>query len=120
MADSKFTAAFCGWEGYRLGTVDHPDDDPAVVWVELIPDPDRPLVCSGCGGLADAVHDTTERWVRDLPMFDAQTHLLVHRCRVRCPKCGPKLEALTWLSPHARVTDRLAESVARMCKVRQA
>jgi transposase len=122
LAESKFTAVFCGWEGYRLGTVGHPRDpagaeDRSVVWVELLPDPDRVLVCSGCGGVADGVHDTTGRWVRDLPMFDAQTHLLVHRCRVRCPRCGPKLEALAWLSPHARVTDRLAESVARMCKV---
>jgi transposase len=117
LADSKFTAAFCGWEGYRLGTVGHPGDGPSNVLVELLPDPDRVLICSGCGGVADGVHDTTERWVRDLPMFDARTHLLVHRCRVRCPRCGPKLEALTWLSPHARVTDRLAESVARLCKV---
>ncbi len=117
MAESKFTAAFCGWEGYRLGTVGHPDDEPSAVLIELVPDPDRLLVCSGCGGSADGVHDTAERWVRDLPMFDAQTHLLVHRCRVRCPACGPRLEALPWLSPHARVTNRLAESVARLCKV---
>ena len=122
MADSKFTAAFCGWEGYRLGTVGHPPDgtgneDRSVVWIELLPDPDRVLICSGCGGLADGVHDTVERWVRDLPMFESQTHLLVHRCRVRCQACGPKLEALAWLSPHARVTDRLAGSVARLCCV---
>jgi len=50
-------------------------------------------------------------------MFDAQTHLLVHRRRVRCPACGPRLQALPRLSPHARVTNRLAESVARLCKV---
>lgn len=117
MADSKFTAAFCGWEGYHLGTVGHPDDDSGVVWIELRPDPDRVLICSGCGGVALGVHDTAERWVRDLPMFDAQSHLLVQRCRVRCHACGPKLEALPWLAPYARVTTRLAESVARLCKV---
>lgn len=117
MAEAKFTAVFCGWEGYRLGSVGHPDNDPSLVWIELLPDPDRVLICSGCGAVADAVHDTVERWVRDLPLFDAQTHLLVHRCRVRCPACGPTLEALPWLDPYARVTKRLAESVARLCRI---
>jgi transposase len=50
-------------------------------------------------------------------VFDAETVLVVWRARVACPTCGPKLEALDWLEPHARVTNRLAESVARMCKV---
>jgi transposase len=43
--------------------------------------------------------------------------LMVSRARVARPNCGPKLEALDWLEPHARVTNRLAENVARMCKV---
>ena len=34
-----------------------------------------------------------------------------------CPACGPKLERLSWLPPWSRVTLRLAESVARLCKV---
>ena len=50
-------------------------------------------------------------------MFDMDTVLMVSRARVACPKCGPKLEAMDWLEPHARVTNRLAESVARLCKV---
>jgi transposase len=63
------------------------------------------------------VHDTSERWVRDLPVFDAETHLLIHRRRVACERCGPKLERLDWLDRYARVTQRLAESVARLCSV---
>src|SRR5690606_13776752 len=31
--------------------------------------------------------------------------------------CGPRLEQLDWLDPYARVTRRLAESVARLCAV---
>ena len=63
------------------------------------------------------VHDWSQREIRDLPVFDADTILVVWRARVRCPNCGPKLEALDWLDPHARVTNRLAENVAQMCKV---
>jgi len=73
--------------------------------------------CSGCGQFVSAVHDSVERWVRDLSVFDATTHLLTIRRRVLCPTCGPKLEQLPWLEKYARVTSRLAESVARFCQV---
>lgn len=63
--------------------------------------------CSCCGQVVNKVHDVCERWIRDLPILDAQTHLLVSRRRVLCPRCGPKLEALSWLDAYARVTRRL-------------
>jgi transposase len=90
----------------------------AQVWIELRPRADRRLICDACGSEASGVHETSERWVRDLPLFDAQTHLCVWRCRVWCEHCGgPKLERLDWLERYARVTNRLAESVARLCTV---
>jgi len=73
------------------------------------------MICSGCGRTVRKVHETVERWVRDLPILDAQTHLLVHRRRVACPACGPKVEALSWLERYDRITRRLAESAARLC-----
>jgi transposase len=85
-------------------------------WVELLSD-GGPGVCDGCGAVCEHVHDTTARWVRDLPVFDKATHLLVHRRRMRCPRCGPKLERLAWLDRSCRYTRRFAESVARWAKV---
>jgi transposase len=109
-----------GWEGYRVGTVQRfaagVQGPTAQVWIELVHGP-GPFVCSGCGAARAGYHDGEERWVRDLPLLDAQTHLLVRRYRVDCPTCGPKLERLNWLLPWSRVTLRLAESVARLCKV---
>lgn len=61
-----------------------------------------------------AIHDQTLRRVRDLPVFDEPVELEVQRQRLACPRCGPKLEHLDWLERHARVTQRLAQSVARM------
>jgi transposase len=87
------------------------------VWIELLPQVGLPMRCSGCGRFQSRVHDTHERWVRDLALFDAETHLLIHRRRVACVRCGPKLERLDWLDRYARVTRRLAESVARLCTV---
>ena len=73
--------------------------------------------CSGCGRSVASVHEYVLRRVRDLPILDAQTHVRLERRRLACPECGPKLERLDWLEPYARVTTRLAESVARLCKV---
>ncbi len=89
----------------------------AQAWIELLPEPDHPMVCSGRGQAVRQVHETTQRWIRDLPILDAQTHLFVHRRRVLCPRCGPRLQELSWLGRYQRGTRRLAESVARLCKV---
>lgn len=83
--------------------------------LELTSAPDQVHRCSGCGTAVAAIHDRTVRRVRDLPVFDDPVELRVERVRVACPRCGPRLEHLDWLDPHARVTQRLAESVARLC-----
>jgi transposase len=75
------------------------------------------MACDGCGMQTRDVHDSTERLIRDLPVFDAETFLKVPRCRVACTRCGPRLERLGWLHRYSRVTTRLAESVARLCEV---
>jgi transposase len=108
-----------GWEGYVLGTVGRhvQDDGRTEVWIELLPRSAHPRRCHGCGQMTTAIHDTEERWVRDLPILDAQTWLLVHRVRVNCPTCGPRIEELDWLVAYARLTRRLGENVARLCQV---
>lgn len=121
MEASELIERLGGWKGYRVGTVGRyepheAESGDAEFWVELHPLLDRPRICSDCGQSTTAIHDITQRWVRDLPVFELQTRLLVHRVRVACPNCGPRVEALDWLDRYARVTRRLAESVARMCK----
>jgi transposase len=112
-----------GWEGYGLGTVGRWEADPEQersgpeIWLELIPLRDRVKRCSGCGQEVSEVHDVQMRWVRELPILDMTTRLLVHRCRLACPRCGPKLEELSWLTRYSRVTRRLAESVVRLCRL---
>ena len=108
-----------GWEGYRVGLVQRFEagvqGPTAEVWIELIRE-SGPFICSGCGRACERYHDWDERWVRDLPILDARTHLLVQRFRAECPDCGPKIERLPWLARYARVTTRLAESAARLCR----
>lgn len=73
--------------------------------------------CSGCGQSTRTVHDQQERRIRDLPIFQHRVELIVPRLRVACAGCGPKLERLSWLQPYARLTMRLSESVAQLCRV---
>lgn len=120
MPSDDLTALLGVWEGYRVGRVDRHASDkegsPDEVWIELVREPGR-YVCSQCGRRCRTCHDVTERWIRDLPILDARTWLLVPRFRAACPVCGPRVEYLPWLGKWSRVTKRLAESVGRLCEV---
>lgn len=118
MADGDCIAQLGGWAGYRVSSWRHERRDTRRWLVlELSPDPEHDRCCSGCGEPVTAVHDRTTRRIRDLPMFDDPVELRVGRLRLSCPRCGPRLQQLDWLEPHARVTRRLAQSVARFCSV---
>lgn len=120
MSAEEFMTRLGAWEGYRVGSIRRvagAGGARAQVWIELEGCPEREKRCAGCGRVVDAIHDREERRVRDLPLFEAETWLVIPRYRLACPSCGPKLEALPWLDRYARVTARLAESVARLCQV---
>ena len=109
-----------GWEGYAVKAVERiePTANGERPRVEITLTRTKPTFrCSGCGRETRDSHEMTVRCVRDLPIFDADTYVWLPRYRVACPTCGPKVEALPWLSPWARVTQRLAESVVQLCRV---
>ena len=105
-----------GWVGYVASGWRH-EMRADVRWlvIDLQPDAKQSRVCSGCGAVVDTIHDRTLRRIRDLPVFEDPVELHVQRLRLACPRCGPRLQQLDWLDSHARVTRRLAESVARLC-----
>lgn len=112
------TCLFDYFQGYRVTLVERVlVGDGQEYWLQLSPDGTLPLICSACGGQASHVHDYSERWVSDLPIFEWPAKLLVTRRRLFCQRCGPKLENLSWLDRYSRVTARLAESVGRLCDV---
>lgn len=121
MSSTESIGRLGSWEGYGVGVIDRFEagvkGPRPEAWIELHPDPERDKRCSGCNGLVDGIHEYQQRWIRDLPVWGADSWLLVHRCRLDCPRCGPKLEQLDWVDRYARVTRRLADSVARLCRV---
>jgi len=118
VADGDCIAQLGGWVGYRVEDWRHEwRGKRRWLVLELTPAPDHARRCSGCGEKVAAIHDRAIRRIRDLPVFEDPVELEVERLRLVCPRCGPRLEQLDWLDPHARVTRRLAESVARLCAV---
>ncbi len=108
-----------GWTGYVPGHVEVREADeggPREVWIDLDRRASR-YRCSGCGKVRPRYHDAEEREIRDMPILGVPVRLFLWRFRVACPKCGPRLEALDWLEPRSRVTRRMAEDVARLCRV---
>jgi transposase len=55
--------------------------------------------------------------VRDLPIMNWDTWLLVPQVRVQCPRCGPRVEAIPWVDRYQRMTKRLTEKIARLACV---
>ena len=98
----------------RPATKSHPIPE---IFLKLQPVRDAPKRCSQCGEIVDAVHDVSERRVRDLPIMEAETWLVFPRARLECPRCGPTVEAVPWLDRCQRMTTKLAEAIARLAQV---
>lgn len=110
-----------GWEGFELVEVEeHPvgptQPVPEIV-LRLRAIPGHPKRCSRCGAEVSAIHDVSERRVRDLSVFDWDTWVVFPRARLECPRCGPTVEAVSWLDRYQRMTTRLAEKIARLAMV---
>jgi len=121
MAYEEITALLGGWEGFELVRVERipasPTQPAPQILLTLRPVSTHATRCSGCGEIVAERHDVAERRVRDLPILEAETWLVVPRARLRCPRCGPTVEAVPWLDRYQRMTTRLAEAIARLAQV---
>lgn len=116
MLDRKVLEALGGWKGYRLERVEWPESKGGTLSLHLKPSGKRAM-CEQCGTVCRQIHETTDRRVRDLPIFEYRVVLHVPRRRVWCPKCqGPRLEKLEWLGRYQRVTNRFADACEQLLK----
>jgi len=110
MSDGKAYLPF--WEGFHVVDL---QASPGVVVITLDADPEQALRCGGCQRTGLPVHEYCQRRIRDLPMLGRQVILQISLRRVACPDCGTRMEAVSWLDRHARLTRRLADSVSVCC-----
>ena len=74
------------------------------------------LRCSGCGGRCSKIEEIRQREVRDLPWRKYQTIVVVEFYRVRCPKCGLKVEAVSQLPSKAPFSKDFEDAVGLACE----
>ncbi len=102
MAYDEITTLLGGWAGFEIRAVERQPGGtrtgaPAIT-IELAALPGQPHYCSRCGRATTEVHEVTLRRVRELPILEAETWLLLPLARVRCPRCGPTIETLPGLT----------------------
>lgn len=72
----------------------------------------RRRVCSRCGQLCRATHDTVlSRW-RHLDVGAQRCYLVCPVRRVKCPDCGVRVDAVPWARPGSRFTRAFEDVVA--------
>jgi len=107
-----------GWPGYRVyrREVDEPGKK-LKLWVRR-KKPGLKLICSGCGQHVSASHiqEVCEREVRDLPCFEYTTTIVVEIYRLKCPRCGFRIEKVTQLPSKAPFSKRFEEAVGEACQ----
>ena len=114
-----------GWDGFEVVDIrEEPELRPDVLGdpaprlvITLRPKEGAVKRCSRCGNVVTEIHDASERVVRDVAFMNHDTWLRFPRARVRCPQCGPTVEAVDWVDKHQRMTRRLAEKISRLAMV---
>lgn len=100
------------WEGYTLYKIRELSKGHLLLTLEALEDG----VCGGCGERCAQVHDQSLRRIRDCDLLDQRLSLELSVRRVRCGRCGPKTERISWLPRHGRQTWRLVRQVEELCK----
>jgi transposase len=105
-----------GWPGYHAWR--HEIDEKAKtlkLWVRRKRG-NKKLICSGCGHRVDGIHEICERQVRDLPVFEFRTTVIMELYRLRRPDCRPKVERVDQLPSKAPFSKRFEDAVGQACE----
>ena len=104
------------WPGYRVYRFEIDEKARTLrLWVRR-KSGNHKLVCSGCGRRVEAIHEVCEREIRDLPVFEFRTTIVVEIYRLRCPDCGPRIERVEQLPGKAPFSKRFEDAVGQSCE----
>lgn len=115
MTEREFTKIL-DWPGYRVYRYEINEQAQTLkLWVRRKRG-NKQYLCSGCGGPAPKIEELREREIRDLPWRKYQTWVVVEMYRVRCPKCGLKLEVVPQVTSKAPYSKDFEDAVGRACE----
>ena len=103
MLDEILTRQLCPAKGWRIAA-SHQDETGALV-IHLLPTR-QSAACSGCGAVRRRALDRknkARRW-RHLDAWGVRTYLVAPLRRVRCRRCGVRVEEVPWARLGARST----------------
>ena len=113
MSEANLLSLF--WEGFEFDRIVASDDDQVVLG--LRPDAGIAPCCSGCGQRTLAIHDVTQRRIRERDLFSRRTWLMVPVRRVRCVDCGVRIESIPWLPSRQRMTTGMISYVEALVRL---
>ncbi len=113
MSEAKVLSLF--WEGFEFDRIVESRDDQLVLGLK--PVEGIAPCCSGCGQRTLAIHDVTERRVRERDLFSRHTWLMVPVRRVRCADCGVRVESIPWLPSRQRMTAGMVSYVEALVRL---
>jgi transposase len=115
LTEREFTKIL-DWPGYRVYRYEINEQARTLkLWVRRKRG-NKQYICSGCGGHAPKLEEVREREVRDLPWRKYQTVVVVELYRVRCPKCGLKVEVVPQLPSKAPFSKDFEDAVGLACE----
>ena len=91
-------------------------DDGKVTQLKLVPDHRYLPICSGCQNQVREVHSYHIRTVRDLPMGESIVIVYLHYRKLRCSRCGVRVEQHDFVSPYSRYSNRFTYYVFGLCE----
>jgi transposase len=105
-------------EGVRVVGVELDEEDPAgpLVVVRVERRRGRVLACSGCGQVMRAVYDHVERRWRHRDLAGVRCQIRCRLCRLACPDCGVKTEAVPFARCGSRFTKSFEDSCVWLCR----
>lgn len=107
-----------GWPGYQVYQKEIDETGKKLkLWVRR-KKAGLKLICSGCGQhvAASRIQEICEREVRDLPCFEYSATIVVEIYRMKCPRCGFRIEKVAQLPSKAPFSKRFEEAVADACE----
>jgi transposase len=115
LTDREFTRIL-DWPGYRVYRHEIDESTRTLkLWVRRKRG-NKVLLCSGCGGRAPKIEEVRERTVRDLPWRKYQAIVVVEFYRVRCRRCGLKVEQVPQLPGKAPFSKDFEDAVGLACE----
>ena len=115
MRDHELTKIL-DWPGYRVWKHEIDEGTRTLrLWVRR-KSGNQVLICSGCRERVREVAEIREREVRDLPWRKYQTFVIIEFYRVKCPRCGLKVEAVPQLPSKAPFSKDFEDAVGLACE----